>query len=293
MTELFRTYDQVSEQYCNGDLAHRWHINRSLFLDGWTIEILEGREVYADCTISNEFCWNLVALSRNTTNDDIADGDTLLQAPTFLVLDLMPWCLYSLTTGEKLNAGQIDRVNRSSIVGEESRERPTVDFRSVNDGDSLAKKSIAVRQNGIVDLKMLQNLDYSQRSARQDGLFHILRRIQKSDVVVHVIDMLVAETLHILCQGHGLLDVPVMCRVAREDWVVDEDAVDLVIFIGSHDLFFELVLVDLTKLKVESTNTCEFPRTQSRQFLHRDGENCLGRKCLTFPHKSFSTIQHT
>ena len=71
--------------------------------------------------------------------------------------------------------------------------------------------------------------------------------------MVHVVEVLVAEALDVLLQRDGLLDVLVVRRVAGEDGVVDDHAVDLVVLVGLHDLLLEIFLVDPAEVEIEST----------------------------------------
>lgn len=247
-----RTYHQVSEENSDGYLPYRRHIYRSLLLDGGPIKVPVRREVDADSTVANELGWYLVVLRGDTADYDIADWDALLQAPALLVLNLMSMLFDALATGEDLDAGDVDRIDSGAIVGKQRSHGPPVDFRSVDDRYGLTKEPVSGRQDGVVDMEVFQNLDHSQRRARQDRLLQVLGRVQESHVVVHVVDVLVAQSFYILLEGDGLLYVFILRRVPGEYGIVDENAVDVIVLVSTHHVFFHDVLVNLTKIKVDA-----------------------------------------
>jgi hypothetical protein len=61
--------------------------------------------------------------------------------------------------------------------------------------------------------------------------------------LVHVEDVAVAQTLHILGYIDDLLQVLVLAVV--EDWVVYDDAVDVRVGVGGEDGFFDVVFGDV------------------------------------------------
>lgn len=84
---------------------------------------------------------------------------------------------------------------------------------------------------------MLQDLDYGQWRARKDRLELVGRRVKEADVVIHVVEIAMAEALDVLGQGDSLLDVAVMSRVAGKDGIVYNDTVNRVVGIGAAKLF--------------------------------------------------------
>lgn len=246
------TYDQVSQQAGNCHLTDGGDVDGGLLLDCGGIEVAERGEVDAHGTLTDEIRADLVLLGGDAADDDIADGENLLEAPTLLVGDLVARLLDTLATGEELNAGDVDGVDGGAVVGEQRGQRAAVDLGTVDDGDGLAEEAVARGEDGVVDLQVLEDLDDGEGRAGQDGLAQVLGRVEEADVVVHVVDVLVAEALDVLGQGDGLLDVLVVRGVAGEDGVVDDDAVDLVILVGLLDLLLELLHVDATQIKVEA-----------------------------------------
>ena len=154
--------------------------------------------------------------------------------------------------GEDLDAGDVDGVDGGAVVGEQGREGAAVDLAPVDHGDGLAEEAVAVGQDRVVDLQVLEGLDDGERGAGEDGLLEVVGRVEEADVVVHVEEVGVAEAFDVLCERDGLLDVLVLLVVARPDRVVDEDAVDGRVLVGRDDLLLEHLLADLAEVKVEA-----------------------------------------
>jgi hypothetical protein len=76
-------------------------------------------------------------------------------------------------------------------------------------------------------------------------------RVQEADVLVHVEDVTMAETLNILADIDDLLQVLVLTVV--EDRVVDDDAVDVRIGVRGNEALFDIVAGDLTQGVLEAT----------------------------------------
>lgn len=115
----------------------------------------------------------------------------------------------------------------------------------------MAEQSVSVGQDGVVDIQVLEDLNVGKGSARQNALLALGFRVQEADVLVHVEDVLVAQTLDILADVHDLLQVLVLAVV--EDGVVYDDAVDLGVFVGAEDGFFDVVAADRAEGVLEST----------------------------------------
>lgn len=167
-------------------------------------------------------------------------------------MDLVAGELDALAAGEELHAGEVDGVDGGAVVGEQGGEGPAVDFGAVDDGDGLAEEAVAVGEDGVVDLQVFEDLDDGEGRAGEDGLFGVGRGVEEADVVVHVVEVLVAETFDVLGERDGFLDVLVVGGIAGEDGVVDEDAVYAVIVVGVHNGFFKKVFVYAAEVEVES-----------------------------------------
>lgn len=258
------TYNQVSQEDSNCNLADGRHVDGGLLLDGGTIKVSVRGKVDADSTIADELGGYLERLDGDSSNDNVTEWKTVLELPTLLVLDLVAGLLDALSSGEDLDTSDVDGVDGGAIVGEEGSKRSAVDLGSVDDSDSLSEKSVPGSQDGVVDLQILKDLDNSERSARKDGLLAVLRRVNEANVVVHVMDVLVSKTLNVLSKVNRLLDVLVVRRVVGEDGVVDNHAVDIVVFIGLHDLLLEKLLVHSSEVKVESAMFCISARSRGK-----------------------------
>ena len=250
---IFTTYHEVSKKHSDGDLADRGHVQSRLLLDGGPVKVPMGGEIDARGPVADQLGRDLVRLRGHTGDDDVAEREALLEAPAFLVLDLVALLLDTLAAGEELHAGDVDGIHGGAVVGEESGERAAVDLGAVDDRDGLAKEPVARGEDGVVDLEVLEDLDNGQRGAGQDGLLAVLRRVEEADVVVHVVQVLVAHALDVLAKVDSLLDVLVVVRVLREDGVVDDHAVDVLIIVGLHDLLLQGFLLDVSQVEVEAT----------------------------------------
>lgn len=155
----------------------------------------------------------------------------------------------SSTTVKLLDAIDIDRVDLGSVVGEESSQRTTNDFRTVDDGDDSSVEAVTVGKDHVVDSNVLHDLDNSQGGARENALFGV-GVVQEADVVVHVVNVLVVETLNILAHIDDVLKVLVLA--ISKDRVVDHDTMDILILIGLHDLDLQLVSGALPQLKLDA-----------------------------------------
>ncbi|KAG9796358.1 hypothetical protein KCU88_g239, partial [Aureobasidium melanogenum] len=124
--------------------------------------------------------------------------------PAFLLDDFMLALPDSLATRELLHARDIDTINTSAIVGQQGRQRPTDHFGPINNTNRAPEQPVSVGQDRVVNVQILQNLNHRQRRAWQDG-FHGLLLVQKPDVLVHVENVLVTESLDVLGHVHDLL----------------------------------------------------------------------------------------
>ena len=83
---------------------------------------------------------------------------------------------------------------------------------------------------------MFEDLNDSQRSARQYRLLRIYRWIQEPNVLVHVADKLRRQSFYILEQADCPLKSPI--SIVVEDRIVDYDTVDAVILVRTADFVF-------------------------------------------------------
>ena len=247
------TYHEVPQQDGNGDLADRGDVDGGLFLDGRPVKVLVRGKVDAHGAVADELGGHLERLDGDAADDDVAEGQAVLEAPALLVLDLVARGLDALAAGEELDAGDVDAVDGGAVVGQQGGQGPAVDLGAVDDGNGLAEEAVAGGEDGVVDLQVLEDLDDGEGRAGQDRLLLVLGRVEEAHVVVHVVQVLVAHTLDVLGEVDRLLDVLVVRRVLREDGVVDDDAVDDLLVVGLHDFLLENLLVDGAEVKVEAT----------------------------------------
>ena len=115
----------------------------------------------------------------------------------------------------------------------------------------MPKQPIPIRQDRVVDVQVLEDLDVRQRRARQDALLALRLAVQESDVLVHVEDVAVAEPFDVFVHVDDLLQVLVLAVV--EDRVVDDYAVDIWVGVGSENGFFDGVAGDVAEGVAEAT----------------------------------------
>lgn len=115
------------------------------------------------------------------------------------------------TTVELLDTIDINRVNLGTIVGQESGQRTTNNFGSVNDSNHSSVQAVSVRQDSVIDSDILHDLDQSQGCARNNTLLG-LGLVQETNVMVHVVNVLVVKTFHILAHVDDVLEVLILLR---------------------------------------------------------------------------------
>lgn len=244
--------DEIAQKHGNGHLADAGHVDAGLLLDSRAVEVAVAREVDAHGAVADQVGGDLEAVGGDAADDNVAEGQHILEAPVFLVEDLVAGLADAAAAGEELDAADVDAVDGSTVVGEQGGQGPAVDLAAVDDGDGLAEEAVAVGEDGVVDLQVLERLDDGERGAGQDGFLEVSGRVEEAHVVIHVKEVGVAEALDILGQGDRLLDVSVLLLVAGPDGVVYDDAVDAIVLVGGYDGLLEVLLVYLAEIKVEA-----------------------------------------
>lgn len=228
--------------------------------------------------------------------------------------------LQPLATSKFLHASDINTVNASAIIGQQRSQRTTNNLRPVHNANSVTEQTIASGKNSVVDVEVLEDLNGGQRGARQDALLALGLGVQVADVLVHVEDVAVAQTLDILGDINNLLQVLILAVV--EDWVVDDDAVDFVVGVGGEDGAFNIVAGNFAEGVLEAAieepvSPCtiwgsswlstqfRFQRFQRRASMNHTGNPTKPRarrfnprnqdkiKTLTFPRRSSASTAHT
>lgn len=103
----------------------------------------------------------------------------------------------------------------------------------------MSEETVSVRQDGVVDVEVLEDLDVGQRGAGQDGLLALGFAVQEADVLVHVEDVAVAQALDVFGYIDYLLQVLILA--GAEDGVVDDYAVDVVVGVCVQDGLFNVI----------------------------------------------------
>jgi hypothetical protein len=246
------THHQVPQQHGNRHLANARHVDAGLLLDGGPVKVAVAGKVDAHGAVADQVDGDLEALDGDAADDDVAERQHVGEPPPLLVEDLVARLLEAGAAREELDARDVDAVDGGAVVGEQGGERAAVDLGAVDDGDGLAEEAVAVREDGVVDLQVLEGLDDGERGAGEDRLFAVGGRVEEARVVVHVEEVRVAEALDVLGEGDRLLDVAVLLLVVGPDGVVDDDAVDGVVVVGGYDGLLEVFLVDPVEVKGEA-----------------------------------------
>lgn len=216
----------------------------------------------------------------------------------------MSHLLDALSTREQLHASDVYRVYLGAIVGKQCGEWSAVDLGAVDHRYRLSVQPVALGEDGVVDVQVLENLEDGERGAGEDGLPHVGRVVEVAHVVVHVGQVLEGETLDVLLKRHRLLDVVVLGDIIGPYWEVHEDAVHLVVFVGVTDLLLEGFFVDSAQVEVETTGFSEsdvpsppdFCIPNSNPISIVQSSLWLGkeiRALLTSLRRSFANTRHT
>lgn len=153
-------------KFC-GDLVSKGDANGST--ESGVTHLLAG-EVDAHGTVPDQIDRDLVLVARHTADDNITDGEAGLEGPSLLVLDGMLLLPQARSTAESLHARHVDRVDLGAVVGQQGSQGSADNLGAVDDGDPAAVQPLAILENGVVDLQVLEDLDNGQRGAGQDGL---------------------------------------------------------------------------------------------------------------------------
>jgi hypothetical protein len=208
-------------------------------------------EVDTNSTFTEQASIELELLTRHTRDNNITQGDNVLHCRALKINNLVSVLLQSLTTSELLHTSDINTVHTSSVIGQQSSKRASYDLGPVHNANGVAEQSVSVRQNSVVDVQVLEDLNVGQRRAGQDALLALGFGVEEADVLVHVEDVAVAETFDILGDIDYLLQVLVLAVV--ENGVVDNDAVNVGVGVGIDNLFLDVVAANFAEGVLEST----------------------------------------
>lgn len=211
--------------------------------------LLAGK-VDAHSTVPDQIDRDLVLVAGHSRDNHITDSQTVLERPALLVLNGVLLLAEPASTTELLHARHVHTVHLCAIIRQQRGQRPTYDLGAVDDGYPAAVQTVAVREDGVVDLEVLEDLDDGERGAGQDALLLVGGRVEEADVLVHVVDEVGREALDILALVDDILDCAVAAGV--EDGVVDDDAVDGAVLVCGADGILEVLAVELFQGKGEA-----------------------------------------
>lgn len=114
-TDGLITYQQVPQQYRNGDLADRRYVYRSLLFD-FGREITFAGKVDAHSSIPHLLQRDLVLVAGYATNDYVAERQAVVQGPARLVDDFVSTLSEADSSCEFLNVADIDAKHAGAVV---------------------------------------------------------------------------------------------------------------------------------------------------------------------------------
>jgi len=202
------------------------------------------RKVDTDSSLTQQASVKLVLLPRHASNNNITQRRYILDRQSLHINNIMRTLLQSLPR-KLLHPRNIHTINTSPIIRQQRRQRPSHYFRAIHHANRMTKQPVPVGKNRVVDVEVLENLNYGQRRAGQDALLALGLGVQKAHILVHVEDVAVAEAFDVFVHIDDLLQVLVLAVV--EDGVVDDDAVDFAVGIGGEDGFFDVVARDFAE----------------------------------------------
>lgn len=113
------------------------------------------------------------------------------------------------TAVELLDTIDINRVDLGTVVSEESGKWAANNLTAVDNGYDSAVEAVSVGENSVVDSDIFHDLDQTQGRAGDNTLLGLCG-VQETDVVVHVVDVLVVQTLDILAHVYNVLKVLIL-----------------------------------------------------------------------------------
>ena len=113
-------------------------------------------------------------------------------------------------------------------------------------------KPVAVREDGVVNPQIFQDLDHGQRCTRQDALLRA-GRVKEANILVHVENVTMRQPLNILVNRDNLLEILVLA--VAEDGVVNDYAVNSRVIVCFDEAVLKKFAIDFAQVKSEATIT--------------------------------------
>lgn len=197
-------------------------------------------------------------------------------------MDCVTRRLDSLAAGKDIHAIKINGVDLGAIICKEGCEWPTDYLGAVDNGDGFAKEPISIRKDRVVNLKIFKDLNYREWRAGENRLQGVLL-VKEADVLVHVEKIFVAEAFHVLLCADKVLDVSILTRCSRENWVVNNDTMDRLVGISIDYFLFDIFLLDSLEAELEATGEESAPESCniSRALEGRKSRVVAFRRVLT------------
>lgn len=211
---------------------------------------LFAREVDADCPVPEQTERDLVVLPRDAANHHVAKREAVLQLPIHHVHDFVAPLAEALAAVELLHVVDVNGVNAGPVVGQESSERPAHNLGSVDDCDGVPVQTVPIRQDGLVDLQVLEDLYEREGRARENALF-LPFVVEKPLVLIQVEQILVAQAFDVLFSIDYLLEVLILS--IAEYGVVDDDSIHDWILVGANYSLLNVVSFHDSQFKCKPT----------------------------------------
>jgi hypothetical protein len=123
------------------------------------VAYLLAREVDTHSTFAEQASIKLILLTGHTRDDNITQRCNILQSSTLHIDNLVATVLQTLTSGKLLHAGNINTVHASAVIGQQRGQGAADDLRAVHHADSVAEETVTIRQDSVVDVEVLKDLD--------------------------------------------------------------------------------------------------------------------------------------
>lgn len=123
------------------------------------------RKVDTNSPLTQQASIKLILLPGHTGNNDITQRRNILNRPPLHINNIMRTLLQPLPR-ELLHPRNINTINTSSIIRQQRRQRPPHNLRPIHHANRMSKQPVPIRQNRVVDVEVLEDLDDGQRRAR-------------------------------------------------------------------------------------------------------------------------------
>lgn len=122
------------------------------------------RKVHTNSPLPQKTGIKLILLPRHTSDNHITQRRHILNRPPRQIHNLMPRLLQPLAR-KLLHPRNINTINTSPIIRQQRRQRPPHNLRPIHHANRMPEQPIPIRENRVVDIQILEDLDIRQRRA--------------------------------------------------------------------------------------------------------------------------------